>query len=135
MDCDGRNTCVIDKDDPIVDKSEPFNGVAIEYAFVEKRIYEEMAITRAVGDRFSEIEWKLQSQRLVHDGDRRFDHLIFDVTAYHQADWSALKAELEGPDGASSPNFDSEAHAKRRHDKLVRSSSEFWFDVTSFMTA
>jgi len=41
---DFDSACIIDKNDPSVIKGVPFDGVAIEYVFVEKRIYEEMII-------------------------------------------------------------------------------------------
>lgn len=126
------DACVIDKNDPIVDQSESFNGVGIEYQFVEKRIYEEMIVARPMGYAFAGIEWKLQSQRLVSDGDRRYDHLVFDVKAFHEKDWEDLRAEFEGPNGASSPDFDVATHDRKRQAKIVRTTSEFWFDVTSF---
>ena len=39
-----ESACVIDKNDPAVSKGMPFDGIGIEYIFVEKRIYEEMII-------------------------------------------------------------------------------------------
>jgi len=72
---------VIDKNDPIVQKGMPFDGVGLEYLFVEKRIYEELIIFRPENDRFSGIEWKCLKQRLTHSKDRSFDVLTFEVTA------------------------------------------------------
>lgn len=43
---DIQSACVIDKYDPTVNKEMPFDGISIEYIFVEKRIYEEMIIFR-----------------------------------------------------------------------------------------
>ena len=40
---------IIDATDPVVPKDVPFDGVGIEYLFVEKRIYEEMIIFRPPG--------------------------------------------------------------------------------------
>ena len=37
---------IIDKNDPIVLRGMPFDGVGLEYVFVEKRIYEELIIFR-----------------------------------------------------------------------------------------
>jgi len=36
---DIENACVIDKNDSTVIKGIPFDGVGVEYVFVEKRIY------------------------------------------------------------------------------------------------
>ena len=127
-----KDACIIDKFDPIVDRSVPFNGISIEYIFVEKRIYEEMIVCRPEGDEFSGIKWELIRQELVTDGDRKFDKLIFEITAIPEKDWEELKAEYEGPNGVESPHFNQEAHEKKRQEKMIRITREFWFDITSF---
>ena len=67
-----EDACIIDKNDPLVDPSVPFDGVGLEYVFVEKRIYEEMIIFRPNEEKFSGIEWNLQQQRVFHEGGRAF---------------------------------------------------------------
>jgi hypothetical protein len=126
------DACIIDKNDPLVDPYGPFDGVALEYVFVEKRIYTEMIIFRPGGEKFSGIGWNLQEQRTFADGDSHFDRLIFDITAFLENDWEELKAEFEGPKGYGHPDFDAEAHERKRRDKVVRFTREFWFDITSF---
>jgi hypothetical protein len=126
------DACIIDKNDPVVDRTVPFDGVALEYLFVEKRIYEEMIIFRSDGEKFSGIRWNLDKQDLVKDGGRSFDRLVFDITAFRDADWEQLKAEYDGPQGHGASGFDEEAHERRRQEKMVRLTREFWFDITSF---
>ena len=126
------DACIIDKHDPIVDPTVPFDGVGIEYIFVEKRIYEEMIIFRPENEKFSGICWDLEIQKLIHVGDRMFDQLIFDVTAFLDKDWEELKVEYEGPKGYGTPWFDEHAHEVKRKNKMVCLKSEFWFDITSF---
>ncbi len=108
------DACIIDRHDPVVVPGLPFDGVGLEYLFVQKRNYVELIVCRPPGEKFSGIEWDCVTQRLVQDGDRRYDHLVFDVTAFHEPDWEALKAEWEGPDGIRSPTFDRRAHAAKR---------------------
>ena len=62
---DFESACVIDKNDSIVSKGIPFNGVSIEYVFVEKRIYEEMVIFRQANEKYSGIRWELKTQELL----------------------------------------------------------------------
>ena len=126
------DACIIDKNDPLVDPSLPFTGVGVEYVFVEKRIYEEMIIFRPEGEKFSGIKWNLQEQRQFDEGRRHFDRLVFEITAFRDNDWEELKAEFEGTQGYSHPDFDVEAHEKKRQEKMVRFTREFWFDITSF---
>lgn len=110
----------------------PFDGIGIEYVFVEKRIYEEMIIFRPEGEKFSGISWELQQQRLFHEGERIFAKLVFEITAYPDKNWEELKAEFEGPQGYGHPEFDSEAHERKRQEKMVRFTRDFWFDITSY---
>ncbi len=126
------DACIIDKNDPLVDPSLPFDGVAVEYVFVEKRIFEEMIIFRPVGEKFSGIRWNLQEQMLVQDAARHFDKLIFEITAFSDSDWEELKSEFEGPQGYGHSDFDGEAHERKRQEKMMRFTREFWFDITSF---
>ncbi|PIP05010.1 MAG: hypothetical protein COX52_14290 [Syntrophobacterales bacterium CG23_combo_of_CG06-09_8_20_14_all_48_27] len=126
-----EDACIIEKNDPLVDKSLPFDGVGVEYVFVEKRIYEEMIIFRPDGEKFSGIKWKLQEQSL-HECGRVFDRLVFEITAFPDNDWEELKAEFEGTQGYGHPDFDAEVHEKKRQEKMVQFTREFWFDITSF---
>jgi len=126
------DACIVDKYDPLVDPSLPFNGVGVEYVFVEKRIYEEMIIFRPDGEKFSGIKWNLHGQYLIADAGRYFDKLVFEVTAFRDNDWEDLKAEFEGPRGYGHPDFDAEAHERKHQEKMMRFTREFWFDITSF---
>lgn len=127
-----QEACIIDKNDPLVDPLLPFDGVGVEYVFVEKRIYEEMIIFRPKGEQFSGIRWKLKEQSLLHEAGRYFDRLIFVVTAFLDKDWEELRAEFNGLQGHGATDFNAEAHAKKRQEKTVQFTTEFWFDITSF---
>ena len=126
------DACIIDKFDSVVDPNVPFNGIAIEYIFVEKRIYEEMIICRSSGDEFAGIKWELIRQELITDKDRKYDKLLFEISAFPEKDWEELKAEYEGPKGYGNQNFDLEAHEKKRQQRMIKITREFWFDITSF---
>jgi len=126
------DACIIEKDDPLVDPAIPFDGVNVEYIFVEKRIYEEMIIFRPDGEKFFGISWNLMKQRLMNEDGRYFDWLNVEITAFPNDDWEELKAEFEGPKGFGTPGFDAAAHEKKRLEKMLRFTREFWFDITSF---
>lgn len=127
-----NDACIIDKDDPLVNASLPFDGVAIEYIFIEKRIYIEMIILRPQGEKFSGIEWKLQSQSVISESGRSFDRLIFEITALADNNWNTLKTEFEGDYGYGHPDFDLAIHNEKREEMTVYIIREFWFDITSF---
>jgi hypothetical protein len=61
-----------------------------------------------------------------------FDKLVFEVAAFPEKDWTDLKAEYEGPHGYGHPGFDEEAHERKRQERQVRITREFWFDITRF---
>jgi hypothetical protein len=124
---------IIDKNDPTVPRGLPFDGVGLEYFIVEKRIYEELIVFRDEGDRFSGIEWKLLSQRVLDHCNRTYDHLVFEVTALRDSDWAELKVEWEGAEGCRSPTFDRQAHLAERERRKIRYEAEFWFDISSFL--
>jgi hypothetical protein len=126
------DACVIDMDDPIVPKDAPFNGVTVEYSFVEKRIWEEMIIFREREDKYAGIEWSLLTQRLDFDNGHTYDMLEFEITAIPRTVFEALKAEWEGPDGFLSLDFDREAHNRKHRESTFTIVREFWFDITSF---
>jgi len=126
------DACIIEKNDPLVNPSLPFDGVGVEYAFVEKRIYEEMIIFRPDGEKFSGIKWNLLEQNYKFEAGRHFDGLVFEITAFQESDWEELKAEFEGEQGYGHTGFDLEAHERKSQEKMVRLTREFWFDITSF---
>lgn len=127
-----EDAVVIDRHDPVVARDRPFDGVCIEHVFVEKRIFEELIIFRPAGGKYSGIGWKLLRQSLRQIGGRSFDVLEFEVTAFPDAAWEALKAEWDGPEGFGSPGFDADAHERRREAAKIRYLTEYWFDITSF---
>jgi hypothetical protein len=127
-----EDACVIDKNHPDLDPSEPFDGVGVEYIFVQYRTYEEMIVTRRDDERFSGIGFKLIKQSLLQDNGRTYEKIDFEITAFTDKDWEELKEEYEGPNGYNSPDFDLEMHDKKRREKMIKFESECWFDITSF---
>lgn len=123
---------IIDKNDPIVPKGIPFDGVGLEYVFIEKRIYEELIIFRPEDDRYSGTEWKLLKQELSRHSGRSYDVLTIEVTALPDRVWEELKAEWEGPKGYGSSGFDADEHMKKRDSQTIRYVTEYHFDITSF---
>lgn len=123
---------IINKDDPSVDQKIPFDGVAIEYIFVEKRIYAELIVFRPLGDKFAQIEWKRTGQSLrVVDG-RKIDVLEFRVRALVNRDWEFLRGDLEANNGYVEDHQGMERHLMERALRTCFYDTEYWFDITSF---
>lgn len=124
-----EDACIIDRNDPVVDPNEEFDGIAVEYEFIGNRILEEMG---AAPWEYLDVEWRMSLQCLIHDAGRHFDQIVVEVSAIELEDWKDLKAEWPGPNGHGSPGFDEEAHGKKREGKRIRFKREFWFDITTF---
>ncbi|MBM4220589.1 MAG: hypothetical protein FJ170_01430 [Gammaproteobacteria bacterium] len=125
------DACVIDRNDPAVTSGLSFDARKVQSLFIQLRIYEELITSRPVGQGFAGIGWRLTARNLSRDRGRTYDQLVFEIQAFPEADWDALKAEWEGPNGHSSPEFDIDAHKAKRQQRMVRFMREFWFDITT----
>ena len=126
-----EDACVIEKNDPVAIPGFSFDPWRIIWTFVEKRIYMELIVTRAQDDRFSGITWTLLERKAVHEGGRIFEWMNYEVSAFRHSDWESLRAEWEGENGYSSPDFDVKTHLRRREACRVVTPRSYWFDVTS----
>jgi len=128
---DLESACVIDKNDPVVSKSIPFNGVGIEYVFVEKRIYEEMIIFREDNEKYSGIRWELEKQELLFNEDKAYDKLIFNVVGFTDEDWNELTSRFESLKNSGQLDLLPELDAYRES-KAYKFTRDYYFDITSF---
>ena len=125
-----EDAVVIDKEDPVVSKGMPFDGVGIEYIFVENRISEELIILENANSEYYGIEWKIIEQRLIFDDDRKYDILLYEVTAIQESGWDTQKWEWGG--NADNQGLELMDHIERKNKKKICYSTECWFDITSF---
>ncbi len=123
---------IIDKNDSIVQNKQHFNGVAVEYTFMEYDNYLYLITYRPVDERYSGIEYKVLKQSLIKDDVTKkvYDKINIEVTCYADNDWDELKQEWEN--NYDNPDFDKEAHEKKRNSKLRSLEREFWFEISSF---
>ena len=129
---DLESAVFINKNDPVVDPNSPFDGVGVEYLFVEKRIYEELIIFRDQNHKFSGIEWKRNFQQLEEHNGRKYDVLSFQVTAFSDSDWERLKSDwiinnayVNDPEGLAK-------HESERDNSMITYEAVYWFDITTF---
>ncbi len=128
---DFDTACVIDKNDSSVNPSMPFDGVGIEYVFVEKRIYEEMIIFRQTHEKYSGIRWDLEKQELISRDEKHYDKLIFNILGFSDPIWNELTSRFEAiqKSGELEKMVELDAY---RESKAYRFKREFYFDITSF---
>lgn len=108
-----EDAIIIDKNDPIVNCGLPFDGVAIEYIIVEKRIFEELIIFRPKDQQFAGINHQLITQKLVIEENKAFDHLKIAVTAFKQDEFEKAMGEMTD-------------------EQMYHYEADYWFDITSF---
>ena len=128
---DFDTACIIDKNDSTVNLNVPFDGIAIEYVFVEKRIYEEMIIFRESHEKYSGIRWEFEKQELLSRDEKRYDKLIFNVLGFSDAIWDELTSRFEEIQKSSEFEKMAELDAYRES-KAYRFKREFYFDIASF---
>lgn len=126
-----ESACVIDKNDPTVSKGLPFDGVAIEYVFVEKRIYEEMIIFREAHEKYSGIRWHLDKQELLFVNDKPYDKLVFNVVGFTDAVWDEITSRFEDIQKTGKSELMVELD-EYREAKAIKFTREFYFDISSF---
>lgn len=107
-----------------------FDMVPIEYLIVEKRLYEELIIYRRDGDKYSGIKWKLKKQSLTVIEGHHYDHLVFDVTAFHEKDWELLGQDWEEHRGYVGDPDGLAKHEAERKKRQIHFVTEYWFDIT-----
>lgn len=128
---DFDSACIIDKNDSTVIKGMPFDGVGIEYIFVEKRIYEEMIIFRKADEKYSGIKWNLDNQELLFNNDKPYDRLLFNIVGFTDAVWDELTSRFEEIQKSGKLELIDELNGYRES-KALRFTREFYFDVSSF---
>jgi hypothetical protein len=128
---DIESACIIDRNDSTISQEMPFNGVAVEYVFVEKRIYEEMVIFRGDDEKYSGIRWDLDKQELLFVNDKPYDKLVFNVVGFTDTVWDELTSRFEAIQKSGKLELINELDAYKESEalRLVR---EFYFDITSF---
>ncbi len=122
---------IIDSNDASINKSEVFNGIKYEYKFIEKRLFEEMIVTRSLEEGYAGIVWNLISQELIHDDGKYYDRIIVDVSALLYIDWLKLKEEWEN--NYYNPSFNKREHEHKKQEKTYKFEREFWFEISSFL--
>ena len=122
--------CVIDRADMAALPGFNFSAFSVIRTFVEKRIYFELIASREMHDRYSGIAWSLIGRKFFQSNGRFFEFQVYEINAFKDADWEVLKAEWEGSDGISSPDFDFTAHRTKRDSLRKVFHRDYWFDLT-----
>jgi len=126
-----ETSCVIDKNDSTVSKVIPFNGIQVEYIFIEKRIYEEMIIFRDKHERFAGIRWNQNSQLLKIIDNKYYDVLSYSIEGFSKDIWLELTNRFKEIQESGKIEMMDELNAYRES-QIYRFTSDFYFDISSF---
>lgn len=125
-----EDAIIIDKNDPIIEKGLPFNGVGMEYEIVDMRLSEEFIYAPDKDEMYVVGHKQLHSQKTMNVDDRRFDHLVFIGFCFWGKDFEGL-GEYYGIN-EHNPDFDKQAFLRQREMLKFYFKTEYYFDITSF---
>ena len=118
--------------DPEINPDEKFDGVSLEYAFIDKRIREELIFSRPEGERFEQISHQSLGQELHELDGVPHDFIEVEVTAYPEKEWNELKAEWEAHNGYKDDPEGRKVNLKRKEAVKITYRTEFWFNIENF---
>ena len=131
---DVEHATIVKEFDPEINPDEKFDGVSLEYAFIDKRIREELIFCRAEGERYEELEYNTIQQYLHRIDGVPYDHILVEVTAYPGREWNELKADWESHDCYKDDPEGREANLARKEACKITYQTEYWFNISDFMS-
>ena len=130
---DVEHATIVKEFDPEINPDEKFDGVSLEYAFIDKRIREELIFCRAEGERCEELEYNTIQQSLHRIDGVPYDHILVEVTAYPEREWNELKADWESHDCYKDDPEGREANLARKEACKITYQAEYYFNISDFM--
>ncbi len=122
---------IINKNDPSVNQ-QTFNGLEIEYAFVEQRIYAELISGRPLEERFRDINWTQKEQNLITKDAGTYDNLCYSITCLNVKDWDYLNKSFLANNEFKDDSEGLKNYLKDKEDLTIFFETNYWFEITSF---
>ena len=129
---DAEHAVIVKEFDPEINPDEKFDGVSLEYAFIDKRIREELIFSRPEGERFEEFDSCIIEQRLMNINGVPHDYILVEVTAYPEKEWNELKADWESHDFYKDDPEGREANLARKEACKITYQAEYYFNISDF---
>ncbi len=132
---DADHATVVKEFDPEINPDEKFDGVSLEYAFIDKRIREELIFSRQEGDRYvlEDPTYTTIEQNLLDIDGVPFDRVVVEVTAYPEKEWNELKADWESHGGYADSPEGREANLARKEGIKLTYRTEYFFNISDFL--
>ncbi len=129
---DADHATIVKEFDPEINPDEKFDGVSLEYAFIDKRIREELIFSRPEGERFEEFDSCTIEQRLMYINGVPHDYILVEVTAYPEKEWNELKADWENHNFYKDDPEGREANLARKEASKITYQAEYYFNISDF---
>ena len=127
-----EHATVVLESDPEINPDEKFDGVSLEYAFIDKRIREELIFARSEGQRYCGLDYNTIEQSLVDVSGVPHDRILVEVIAYPENAWNELKADWESHNGYEDDPKGREENLKRKEAVKITYQTEYWFNIADF---
>ena len=131
---DAEHAVIVKTFDPEINPDERFDGVSLEYAFIDKRIREELIFSRSEGERFVlEDDYHTIAQNLLRLGGVPYDHILVEVAAYPEKEWDELKNDWLSHDGYRNDPEGRKRNLARKEAAKITYRTEYFFDISDFL--
>lgn len=117
----------------VIDVDNEYDGVRLEYKFLEYRSYEEAIIFRPKGQQLAGFRFDREIQSLVNGQDgKSYDHITMKVTAFTEEDFSYLKNDWESHNAYMDDEEGKMKHLQLADSKKIQYEVSGWFDISKF---
>ena len=130
---DAENAVIVKEFDPEINPDEKFDGVSLEYAFIDKRIREELIFSRPEGERFEELDYTNIEQSLRYINGIPHDYILVEVTAYPEKEWLELRDDWESHDCYKDDPEGRKRNLDRKAACKITYQAEYYFNISDFM--
>ena len=131
---DADHAVIVKEFDPEINPDEKFDGVSLEYAFIDKRIREELIFNRPEGERFEELDYNTLGHSLQRIDRIPYDYLLVEVTAYPEREWNELKADYEAHNFYKDDPEGRKRNLERKEACKITYQAEYYFNISDFMS-
>ena len=101
---------------------------------MDKRIREELVYSRPEDERFQGFRYITVAQDLCAIDGILYDHLTVSVQAFLEKDWHELKADWQDHNEYKNDPVGRKKHIARREAAQIIYRTEYWFNISDFMS-
>ena len=131
---DVEHATIVKEFDPEINPDERFDGVSLEYAFIDKRIREELIFCRSEGERYEELNYNTIQQSLQRIDGVPYDHILIEVSAYPEREWNELKNDYEAHNFYKDDPEGRKCNLARKEACKITYQAEYYFNISDFMS-